>query len=226
MTTPIIPGFIGDLFQREIFNIQKDTAMRICQIYNLNIDEVMTKINIKDVKVEHPRLKLKTVEQNPSLKLSNINIGESRLRIYWRYNTKYGDNKCSPKCIAVSAYKTKEKIYIQCCRSKQFGFDFCESHIKTFLNNKLQYGTIYDHEQFEDVINDLHEEDNDEIILEQCIARIYEKNERTLEQCTRIQKDETTPLCTIHAKQKQLQYGTINDPEPECVFKKKAHKIY
>lgn len=200
MTTPTIPGFIGDLFKKEIYKIQLDTVDRICQVYNLDKQEVLKRIQITDIKVDHPRL-----------------------RIYWKHETEYGKKTSKPKCIAVLF---KNKQLIRCPRSQvddRDGCDFCKVHMKCFKEDRLPHGTIYDHD---DIFNKDDLEDDEVEILEQCIARVYDKNERTLEQCSRCQKDASTPLCNIHNKMISLKYGTINDEIPKSVLRKTATKIY
>ena len=204
MTTPIIPGLIGDLFKKEIYKIQEDVAKRICEVYALDLNEVTQKI-----------------------KLENININHPRLRVYIKHETMYGSNTNTSKCIAISSRKKKDGPMTRCPKSKVIGCHFCKAHMQCFLESTLLYGTIYDHPEFDEVVYKIHNPDSeDEEILEQCIARIYDKNERTLEQCTRCQETASNPLCKIHAKQQKLQYGTIHDDIPECILKKKANKIY
>lgn len=213
MTTPIIPGFIGDLFKREIYKIQLDTVERICQVYNLDKNEVLKKTKISDVLVEHPKL-----------------------RIYWKHDRPfYGARTHTPKCIALKLDSDrvkheqsvevlidgKKKKLARCPKSQSANCEFCKTHLKCFQNDTLQYGTIYDHDECEFMRHEKKEE-----ILHPCIARVYDKNERTLEQCTRCQKDASTPFCTIHSKQEVLTYGTIHDEIPKSLMKKMATKIY
>lgn len=63
-----------------------------------------------------------------------------------------------------------------------------------------------------------------------CIARVYDKNERTLSQCTRSQKSGCGEYCKSHfeviRKNGKLCHGTVNDKEPKAIVAKDTVKIY
>ena len=62
-----------------------------------------------------------------------------------------------------------------------------------------------------------------------CIARVYDKNERTLCQCKRSQKKECGKYCKSHydlVQKNNLTLGTINDPVPSHIQSKLTTKIY
>lgn len=64
---------------------------------------------------------------------------------------------------------------------------------------------------------------------DKCIARVYDKNERTLCQCKRSQKKNCDKYCKSHfdlVKGNKLTLGTINDPVPKHIENKIVTKIY
>lgn len=62
-----------------------------------------------------------------------------------------------------------------------------------------------------------------------CIARVYDKNERTLSQCTRSQRADCDCYCKSHfdlMKRNALVLGTINDDIPKHIIGKVTKKLY
>lgn len=62
-----------------------------------------------------------------------------------------------------------------------------------------------------------------------CIARVYDKNERTLCQCKRSQKENCEKYCKTHydiRNLNKLHLGTIHDPVPDYIKNKLTLKIY
>lgn len=62
-----------------------------------------------------------------------------------------------------------------------------------------------------------------------CIARVYDKNERTLSQCTRSQRKECGCYCKSHyemVRKNNLIFGTINDEIPQDIKGKMTRKLY
>jgi hypothetical protein len=62
-----------------------------------------------------------------------------------------------------------------------------------------------------------------------CVARVYDKNERTLLQCKRSQKKGCGEYCKSHhdlVKQNKLTLGKVSDPVPAFIKNKMTSKIY
>lgn len=121
MTTPIVPGFIADLFKKEIYNIQMNLIDKICEVYGLSRIDVVKKLDLVEVE-----------------------FGNCNLRIIHKIEGKYGSKTNKPKCIA-RVYDKNERTLCQCIRSQKEGCgSYCKSHFNLVAKKPLTFGTIND----------------------------------------------------------------------------------
>lgn len=116
MTTPILPEFILKLFQNEVNNIVQTEIKKVCELYQLNFDEVIQKLGHIEIKTtEHPGFQI-------IKKKKNIVSKEKR-------------------CLARLLCDLEIK---QCSKPKIEDCDFCGLHMRLNEENKLKYGKIND----------------------------------------------------------------------------------
>ena len=115
MTSPIIPEFILGLFQTEINNIVKSEIKKVCTLYNLDYDEVITKLK---------RTEIKTTEN------AEFYVIKKR-------------NKVADETVRCKARMLRD-LEIKQCSYKQCHNNLCGKHNTMHKNNKLKYGLIDD----------------------------------------------------------------------------------
>lgn len=120
MTTPLIPDFIADLFKVEIQKIQENVIRQICDVYELDFEEVTSQIGFQPIKFEY----------------TNVKISKKSTR-------DYGSNKPTEKCIARVFSIQKSQLY-QCKRSRLGGCMYCKTHLEMSKRDTLKLGTIND----------------------------------------------------------------------------------
>lgn len=115
MTTPIIPEFVLQLFEKEINKIVQSEIKRVCDHYTLNFEEVTTKLGRVSI----------TSTETPGFRLM-------------KKKEKFApdDQRCCVRMLHDLEVK-------QCSRSRSQG-DMCTLHYNMRKNNRLRYGTIHD----------------------------------------------------------------------------------
>lgn len=128
MTSPIIPDFILKMFEQEVTKINIIIVDKICDLYDLDIDEV--KQQLSD-------------ELDMNFNVINDNI--EQIKVIKKHNAKPDASTLdkSTLCIARVFIQSELKVK-QCSRHKLDGQNFCKLHLKLHQNNTLKYGTIHD----------------------------------------------------------------------------------
>jgi hypothetical protein len=149
MTCPIVPEFIFQMFEKEITKLNILIVDKICDLHNLNKDEVKKelnkelKINFKivsedieqikivkkhhNIKTKHTETKLKDIiEEDKSKKVENVEE-DDKIHI------------CHARI-----FHQNELIIKRCSRPKLEGIHFCKLHLRLSEEGKLKYGTIFD----------------------------------------------------------------------------------
>ena len=117
MTTPVLPEFILKLFQNEINKIVKGEIVKVCKIYELDYEEVKTKL--KHVELD--------MTDTPGF------------RLFKKHET------FAPKHERCQARLLHSLEIKQCSRSCKHGDDkLCKKHLQMKENKKLKYGLITD----------------------------------------------------------------------------------
>ena len=143
MTSPIVPQFIFDMFEREVTKINMMVVHKICQAYNLDQNEVETMLSkdlsinfnivhedieqIKIVKKHQP--KYQQVASTSSQSNNENDEGE---------NT-HTTSQCEARIFVASDLQVK-----QCSRPKLEGGQLCKLHQRLKNDGKLKYGTIHE----------------------------------------------------------------------------------
>lgn len=116
MTTPILPEFVLRLFQNEVTKIVHAEVKRVCELYELNYEEVIQKLGHVELETtEHPGFRIMKKKE-----------------------------KVAPKevrCIARMLHDLEVK---QCTRRHCEDSNLCTRHHNMRANNRLKYGTMND----------------------------------------------------------------------------------
>ncbi len=125
MTCPLIPDFVLKMFEKEITNINLKIVQKICELYNLDEQDVKEKL-AKDININ----------------FSIVSEDIEQVKIVKKH-TKKNDNK-DDLCVA-RVYIPNELFVKQCSRPK-CGDDnmFCKLHQRLNQEGKLKYGTIFE----------------------------------------------------------------------------------
>lgn len=116
MTSHILPEFILKLFQNEINNIVNGEIKKVCDLYDLDIDEVTQKLG-------HVKLDM---TKTPGFRLI-------------KKNEKFAETEF--RCCARMLHDLEVK---QCSRPILGGQNLCTIHHNIKLKGKLKYGLITD----------------------------------------------------------------------------------
>ena len=250
MTNPILPEFILQLFQDEIDKIVESKLKQVCELYELDFDEVAEKVgHVRIDMTKTPGFKIiKKYEHIPTEdrciarmfteseiiqcskkhKDGELCARHSKMRLentlkYGTINDPLTDELQHERIIPKEERciaRILHDLEIKQCNHKHKDGELCKRHAKIRLNSKLKYGTIHD-----PII------ENDTVPKEQrCLARMLHDLE--IKQCSHRHKD--GELCGRHAKMKlnhRLIYGLINDPIPdelrhEVLDEKRKNNIY
>jgi hypothetical protein len=120
MTTPLIPEVVFNLFQNEITKINTVFLTKVCETYNLNIEDVKKTLE-KELKV--------SFTLNPQEKV--IIVKKQKVP---------EDNE---RCIA-RIYRRKDLEVLQCTRRRHNDTtcDCCKLHGKMYHEGRLKYGLM------------------------------------------------------------------------------------
>jgi hypothetical protein len=116
MTSPILPEFILKLFQNEINNIVQGEIKKVCDLYDLDIDEVTKKLG-------HVKLDM---TKTPGFRLI-------------KKQEKFAETEI--RCCARMLHDLEVK---QCSRPNLGGQNLCKIHYKMKLKGNLKYGLFTD----------------------------------------------------------------------------------
>lgn len=121
MTTPLVPDFILQLFQDEVHKINSVVVQKMCQMYNIDYDDAVTKL------AKEAAIKL-TLSNNEKIKLVK----------------KQKEPDAKQRCHA-RVFRKKDLEVFQCTRKTPAeGACFCKRHQKMNDEGRLKYGTIND----------------------------------------------------------------------------------
>jgi DUF438 domain-containing protein len=116
MTTPILPEFVLHLFQHEVTKIVNAEVKKVCELYELNYEEVIGKLG---------QVELETTD-HPGFRIMKKN------------------EKIAPKDVRCIARMLHDLEVKQCTRKHCEGSNLCKRHHNMRKDNRLKYGTIND----------------------------------------------------------------------------------
>lgn len=116
MTTPILPEFVLQLFQCEVTKVVHAEIKRVCELYNLDFEEVAQRLG---------HVELQTTE-HPGFRIMKKN------------------EKIAPKEVRCVARMLHDLEVKQCTRARCEGSELCRRHSNMRSGNRLKYGTIND----------------------------------------------------------------------------------
>lgn len=140
MTSIIIPDFIFKLFTQKILEINNMIINKMCEHYNLDIDEAH-KFLEKEMKI-----KFKIIGED----IEQVKIVKKHKKKEKQNDTNESSNALASTSSSSSCYcdarvfLKNELIVKQCSRCKLEGSSFCKIHHKLNQNGQLKYGTIHE----------------------------------------------------------------------------------
>jgi hypothetical protein len=152
MTCPIVPDFIFQLFEKEITKLILLIVDKICDIHNLDKNQVKNQLN-KELKINFKIVsedieQIKIVKKHQNIKIKNMKE-DTEDAVVPDKNEKKEANVENVKddkhhiCHA-RIFQQNELCIKRCSRPKSEGVHFCKLHQRLSEEGKLKYGTIFD----------------------------------------------------------------------------------
>jgi hypothetical protein len=158
MTSPIVPQFIFDMFEREIIKINSVIVHRICQEYHLDEEEVKQKlandlaINFNIIHEDIEQIKIIKKHKPKSQTVKSKPCGSKDVPHQDENDASESDNDTENKSVVeTTALSTQceARVFIaadlivkQCSRPKLEGGNLCKLHQRLKNEGKLKYGTM------------------------------------------------------------------------------------
>lgn len=140
MTSPLVPEFIFEMFEREVTKINTVIVEKMCQIYDLDVTEAKERlskelsINFNIVHEDIEQIKI-VKKHNNKAKSNKANDGEGSSKDVEE------ENDINEQCEA-RVFVSTDLVVKQCSRSKMAESNLCKLHQRLKDEGKLKYGTI------------------------------------------------------------------------------------